>query len=455
MKKLLLLFVLLFIPSIASAQCNGVFPASNVCGTNSIGPNTPGPLPLSSFALSPGGVSGDVQTNNGSGGLAGVPAGQLTLTPTGGTVARSFSNLFGNFLTVKDFGAVGDGSTSDQTAFQAMIDASCPGHLAVIPPAAAVNQIFPILIPASANPYIVTQLNATNCAGFTMWGMGSGAVQPVIKYTVASPANTIIDMTGSGAGFNLKNFGVLGPISDGVSATYPNIGLLLAVTSAGGGNYGEIDNVNVGGRFQQTAVLIYGVCCSSATMFGANNYNQNNPNAYALYLTGNNATSIGPGIPSSIYTTIASGFQGGSDWHFNRSEVHAFTGSGTTSAQSVFFDNVTTITWTGGQIAACTNGGFLMRTNGNVANASFRGTTFYCDRGTNAAVLLGASSGSVTHLTLQNILVNLETSGTIFSGQSPTSGYILSGTVDRGGVTTQYDINPLGSSAGSFGAAVN
>lgn len=48
MKKLLLIFVLLLLPSAALAQCNGAFPANNACGTIVGGP--PGPVPFSSIA---------------------------------------------------------------------------------------------------------------------------------------------------------------------------------------------------------------------------------------------------------------------------------------------------------------------------------------------------------------------------------------------------------------------
>lgn len=62
MKKLLLALFLFFAPSIAWAQCNGVFGASTVCG--SVGGGIPGPIPFSSINV-PGGTSGQIQWNNG------------------------------------------------------------------------------------------------------------------------------------------------------------------------------------------------------------------------------------------------------------------------------------------------------------------------------------------------------------------------------------------------------
>jgi hypothetical protein len=70
MKKLLLVLAFVFLPSAAFAQCNGIFNGGNVCGTPAGSPAIPGPLPLATFALGPAGSVGQIQTNNGSGGLS-------------------------------------------------------------------------------------------------------------------------------------------------------------------------------------------------------------------------------------------------------------------------------------------------------------------------------------------------------------------------------------------------
>jgi hypothetical protein len=76
MKKLLLALALILAPASAWAQCAGIFPANTVCG--SIAGGVPGQIPTSSFAVTPGGVSGNVQFNNGSGGFGGYTNTQLT-----------------------------------------------------------------------------------------------------------------------------------------------------------------------------------------------------------------------------------------------------------------------------------------------------------------------------------------------------------------------------------------
>lgn len=95
MKKLLLTLAILFTPSLALAQCNGVFPNNTACGNVTGASNTPRPIPLSSFpAATPGGVNGDVQYNN-----AGTFGGEHQVTTTqGGTGASNATNSANDVL---------------------------------------------------------------------------------------------------------------------------------------------------------------------------------------------------------------------------------------------------------------------------------------------------------------------------------------------------------------------
>lgn len=72
MRKLLLAFALLLLPSAAWAQCNGVFANNMICGNVSGSPAPPGPIPN---AVGPGGISGQIQYNN-AGSFAGATTGQ-------------------------------------------------------------------------------------------------------------------------------------------------------------------------------------------------------------------------------------------------------------------------------------------------------------------------------------------------------------------------------------------
>jgi hypothetical protein len=136
MKRILLALALaLGLPSAAFAQCNGVFPSATVCG-NPAGPaNIPHALPLSSFALAPGGSSGQIQTNNGAGGLGAMPAmnGDATLNTTtgaltlntvppakGGTGANNSTNAAGDVLASN-----GTNGNFVHTALVSLLNTAC------------------------------------------------------------------------------------------------------------------------------------------------------------------------------------------------------------------------------------------------------------------------------------------------------------------------------------------
>lgn len=93
MKKLLLALALLFVPSIAWAQCNGAFPNNTVCGNLSGGVAPPTAVPTTTLLTGGGiftsqkGVSGSGQTTTGT-----ITAGQATLTMSG---AIDFQNSQG------------------------------------------------------------------------------------------------------------------------------------------------------------------------------------------------------------------------------------------------------------------------------------------------------------------------------------------------------------------------
>lgn len=74
MKRIALALALLFIPALAHAQCNGVFPNNTVCGNVTGSNNLPRPTSPTAFIGSAGGINGQIQYNN-----AGVLAGLTTL----------------------------------------------------------------------------------------------------------------------------------------------------------------------------------------------------------------------------------------------------------------------------------------------------------------------------------------------------------------------------------------
>lgn len=69
-KCLLLAFAIFLFPSLAMAQCNGIFAANTICGNATGSPSTPKQTAPSAFQGSAGGTNGQIQYNN-SGSLAG------------------------------------------------------------------------------------------------------------------------------------------------------------------------------------------------------------------------------------------------------------------------------------------------------------------------------------------------------------------------------------------------
>lgn len=141
MKKLLLALALFLAPSLAWAQCNGVFPNGTVCGNATGSTNTPRATAATLFPSTvPGGLNGQIQYNN-NGAFGGYP------TSGNGTTVGTTSGVLGNGNCVKidpsgnlvdagapcstntstvtvfnptqaPYNAVGDGTTDDTAAWQ-------------------------------------------------------------------------------------------------------------------------------------------------------------------------------------------------------------------------------------------------------------------------------------------------------------------------------------------------
>jgi hypothetical protein len=93
MKKLLLAFALM--PSVAWAQCNGIFPNNTACGNVSGSAAPPAAIPLSSFpAATPGGTNGQIEYNN-SGVFGGFTmSGDCTINTSTGVITCAKTGAF-------------------------------------------------------------------------------------------------------------------------------------------------------------------------------------------------------------------------------------------------------------------------------------------------------------------------------------------------------------------------
>lgn len=213
MKKLLLIAVLLFLPSMAMAQCNGVFPANTVCGTTTGGlpkPTSPGVFP----GTAPGGSSGQIQYNNG-GAFGGFTMSQDCTITTSGVITCSKTNnvAFGPFSTATDLNTqishfnggsgassstawFGDGTwksalTSSPIQFISSNTAiAVPGTFATIPAALASldNAIFAsgatATITVTGHQTYTSQINSLNPYGYNI------VITGVASTTTAISSNT-------------------------------------------------------------------------------------------------------------------------------------------------------------------------------------------------------------------------------------------------------------------------
>lgn len=79
MKRFLLVGLLALLPTLASAQCNGVFPAQTVCGNPTGSATVPRAMSPSGFIGAAGGANGEIQYNSG-GTLAGATGGDVAMS---------------------------------------------------------------------------------------------------------------------------------------------------------------------------------------------------------------------------------------------------------------------------------------------------------------------------------------------------------------------------------------
>jgi hypothetical protein len=183
MNKLLLVLALCLLPSLAFAQCNGVFPNNTACGNVTGASNTPRAIPLSSFpANAPGGLTGNVQYNAGSGLFGGYTNTQLTalinpfsstlsgaVPASSGSNTQVFLNQAGTFTPPTLFpGAIGGLRFSN--------DASTPNTILDISTGSAVD---------STNTSTITLGSFTKSIGGT-WTAGSGNNGLAVGLTAAN-----------------------------------------------------------------------------------------------------------------------------------------------------------------------------------------------------------------------------------------------------------------------------
>lgn len=162
MKKLLLALALLALPSLAHAQCNGVFANNTVCGNITGASNLPRPTSPSAFLGAAGGSNGQIQFNN-AGALGG-----LTDTQVKDRVAGTSGGGTVNYLRA-------DGSWTNPTSYLA-------------PWANAVSYTQTVW---NANVVMMTDfMGSTACDGTNFFG-GTGGVSSTTLTVVSVQSGTL------------------------------------------------------------------------------------------------------------------------------------------------------------------------------------------------------------------------------------------------------------------------
>jgi parallel beta-helix repeat protein len=151
-----------------------------------------------------------------------INSSQIEYTPAGtGVVATNVQAKLREFVSVKDFGAAGDGTTDDTTAIQSALNSG------------AVNVFIP------KGTYLISQITMPSNVRFYGGGVGS-----VIK--VKNGANTNAIVSSSASGFSLEHFKLDGNYTNQTSGS----GIVLSTPI-----YAKIKNVRVENVYG-TAILL-------------------------------------------------------------------------------------------------------------------------------------------------------------------------------------------------------
>lgn len=270
MKKIILALCLLLAPSAAFAQCTGVFPASTVCGVSGAGANVPGPLPLSSFALAPGGVSGNVQFNNGSGGLGGYTNTQLT------ALINAFTSVLSGAVPASGGGTVNFLRADGSWAPVVQTIAGNSGAFTLNATTGITNATNDIqLEQASASQFGAVKVDNTTI------GAAAGVIStkniPVLLNTLtASGSATLSDLTS-------------------LTATYSSYELVIQNLISAANNVDIVLQVHAGGNFQTTTYLTKAITPNGTAILN------NNPTTFIPLGDGATDTfNSAPGISGTI-----------------------------------------------------------------------------------------------------------------------------------------------------------
>lgn len=232
MKRYLTALALLAVlsPTLAQAQCNGVFPAKTICGNNGSSGNLPGPVSNSVLTGVPGGTNGQTQYNN-SGVFGGYTfSGDLTVNTATGAATLATSGV--------SAGTYGSATQSPQVTVDAKGRVTAASNVTIASGIQSTSSVTGTAATyTSAQSYVlVERSNSGSAMNDTLPGTSPGILpaKTVITVTNADTAGLLSISSGSGATLNgaanlYNGFLFLGP---GQSAQFYSDGSNYWIISA-------------------------------------------------------------------------------------------------------------------------------------------------------------------------------------------------------------------------------
>jgi hypothetical protein len=223
--------------------------------------------------------------------LGAIASSQVSFTQSGtGAVARTVQDKAREVVSVKDFGAKGDGVTDDTAAIQAAITAVGSGG----------RLYFPTGTYQTTSPLL-----AENLRGLTIYGASGQFGWSGTRIIGAHTGKAVLSLVGSFY-CAIENIGI-----EGDSGTPPNAGLLLGRSSASSAGNHTFKNLHVQGSY--TVAGLYNAASEDNVFLNCYIFPTAAPKA-GIYMGQGDGFSIGGLTGSSMeHNTFVGGYIGNSD----------------------------------------------------------------------------------------------------------------------------------------------